>query len=172
MTTIPSKADTYAVLIVEDDVAQRTTLVDMLVAEEFDAVPFENAESALERLSTQDFVAAIIDQRLPDMPGTDLLQRIREMSPETRVIIHTGFGSFESARDAVNRGAFAYIEKLADPASLITYVHRAVQTRIAAQLHESEERFREVMQSIHDVVWAIDVHTRQTIYVNEAVETL
>lgn len=48
---------------------------------------------------------------VPEMSGTELLEHLCGMQRDIRAIIHTAYGSFESARDAVNLGAFAYVEK-------------------------------------------------------------
>lgn len=131
------------VLIVEDDASQRYTLTDIMREEGFDVVGCPTAAEALEQIEICEFAVAIVDQRLPDLSGTGLLEKIRERDNHLRVIIHTGYGSFESAKKAVNLGAFAYVEKLRDPSELISYVHRALRERLTRYTDDLEAEIAE-----------------------------
>lgn len=150
------------ILIVEDDDAQRQTLDDIVRDEGFETVACGDAQQALARLAADAFDVAIVDYRLPDLSGIDLLERIRAADGEVRVIIHTGYGSFESARDAVNLGAFAYVEKLGDPESLLKQVHRGVRERIMAALEQSEERLRTIMVNAPELILQVTREGRIT----------
>src|ERR1700722_1060141 len=111
--TDPARRSSFSrLLIVEDDPSQLRTLVDILGDEGFAARACRTAGEALKEVAVEDFVAAIIDLRLPDQDGTSLAEQIRLLNSRVRVIIYTGYGSFGSAKDAINRGAFAYVEKL------------------------------------------------------------
>lgn len=151
-------------LIVEDDFSQRTLLNDLLSEEGFDVVGVSTCEEALRQLQRGAFAVAIIDLRLPDAQGTDLLESIRNQCSSTRVIVHTAYGEFGSAKEALNLGAFAYVEKLGDPTELLRHVHRAVteQAHVYAAemealvaertkaLRESEARLRSIVETAAD----------------------
>lgn len=143
-------------LIVEDDDAQRRTLTDVMRAEHFEVLCCGTAAEALQHVEKGGFGVAIVDLGLPDLPGTKLLEKIRAMSDQVRVIIHTGYGSFDSAKTAVNLGAFAYVEKLSDPAELIGHVHRAFQEGLRSYADELEreiakrKRVEEALRKAHD----------------------
>ena len=157
-------------LIVEDDPSQLRTLTDILTEEGFSAVGCPTAAEALRQVTARDFAAVILDLRLPDEEGTRLLEQIRAVNAHIRVIIYTGFGTFGSARDAVNRGAFAYVEKLGDPGELIRHVHRAVAERVSqyatelelavaertAALRESEAHLRAIVEAAVDAIVVVD----------------
>ncbi|MBK8267715.1 MAG: response regulator [Planctomycetes bacterium] len=166
------------VLIVEDDDAQRATLSDIMEQEGFQPYTASNGLEALDLARQRNFGVAILDFRLPDISGTELLERIHSINQNVRVVIHTGNGSFDSAKDAVNQGAFAYVEKAGDPDELLRHVHRAVQSQYdtyageleahvaerTASLGESEERYRSLVEFSLD---GIALHTRAgLIYVN------
>lgn len=144
-----------AVLIVEDDDAQRRILADLVRDEGFEPVVCANGAEALERFAHSVPPVAIVDQLLPDMTGIELLQHTGGINRGMRVIIYTGYGSFESARDAVNLGAFAYVEKLSDTRQLLSQVHRAVQQHMAEALSESEQRYRTIVEQIPAITYML-----------------
>ncbi len=168
------------VLIVEDDAAQRATLADIVSQEGFEPIATANAAEALDQVRRESFGVAILDFRLPDATGVQLLEKIKAMNSTARVIIHTGYGSFDSAKDAVNLGAFAYVEKGRDPGELMRHVHRAVRShyqryagaleteveRRTVSLKESEERFRTLVESYPDGIAILDDH--RFVFANRA----
>jgi PAS domain S-box-containing protein len=195
MTTAPPVARNHdfapakwsgRVLIVEDDAAQLQTLSDILRDEGFHVHACTTGAQALRYLDTAPPVdVAIVDLRLPDLDGTLLLEEIRKRNTEIRVIIHTGYGSFGSAKDAVNIGAFAYVEKLGNPHELIRHVHRAVTQRVqqsnvqleaaiaarTAALQDSESRLRAIVESAADAIIVIDDQERIDTF-NSAAERM
>lgn len=125
------------VLLVEDEEAQRFTLASILDHEGFEVVQASTGVEAIEMLGRVDVGVAVVDLRLPDIDGTKVLAAIQERDPDIRVVIHTAYGSFDSAKDSVNLGAFAYVEKAGDPRVLVDHVHRAARdqmTRYADRL--------------------------------------
>ena len=195
MTTAPPVARTPdlgspkwagRVLIVEDDVAQLQTLTDILHDEGFHVHGCPTGASALRYLdNAPPMDVAVVDLRLPDVDGNQLLDEIRKRDDEIRVIIHTGYGSFGSAKEAVNSGAFAYVEKLGNPDELVRHVHRAVTQRVhqsnlqleaavaarTAELQESESRLRAIVESAADAILVIDEHERIDTF-NSAAERM
>ena len=144
------------ILVVEDNEAQRQTLMAILRDESFEVVSCETAKEALSVLKKEEFAVSIIDHRLPDMTGAELLGEIRRTEPRMRNIIHTAYGSFDSAKDSVNLGAFAYVEKLGDPEVLLKHVHRAVEEDIKEALMESEARYRTLFEESPISLWEED----------------
>ena len=132
------------VLLVEDDEAQRQTLTDILSDEGFEPAACGTVDEALSLVDQHDFAVAVVDQRLPGATGLDFLERLRADDNRLRVIINTGFGSFNSAKRSVNLGAFAYVEKAGDPAELLLHVSRAVRERMGESLKNTEQRLRAI----------------------------
>ena len=118
------------VLIVEDNVAELKLLCRILEDEGFHVIGCGSACEALEHAQRRNFGVAVVDYRLPDLSGTQLLERIRSFDDQIRVIIYTGVASYDSIKEAINLGAFAYLEKLSDPSELVRHVHRACLERV------------------------------------------
>jgi PAS domain S-box-containing protein len=156
------------ILVVEDDEAQRHTMCDILRQEGFEPIACANASEALESAQTANASVAIVDLRLPDMSGIQVLQELMTMLQGARVIIHTAYGSFESARDALNLGAFAYVEKLSDLRELISHVHRAMDELLAHALRKGAEDLTVLTRYAPDVVFQVDQRGK-ILFVNRAI---
>ena len=102
------------VLLVEDNEPERRLLGDILEEEGFEVISCESATEALRHIKHQNFGVAVVDLRLPDLSGTQLLEQVRAFDEHIRVIIYTGVASIDSIKEALNLGAFAYVEKLSD----------------------------------------------------------
>ena len=160
-------------LIIEDDAAQLHTLMRIMQAEGFEVVGCRSAAEALTQLQRLEFGVAIVDLGLPDLDGVRFVERLRSLNSTIRMIIHTGYGSFESAKALLNLGVFAYVEKLGDPQELVGYVHRAVRDRIGeysawlevavaertVELREREEWLRLAQSAAGFATWDLDIHT-------------
>jgi PAS domain S-box-containing protein len=156
------------ILVVEDDEAQRHTLCDILQQEGFEPIACATAAEALESAQAANASVAIVDLRLPDMSGIEVLQELMKLLQGARVIIHTAYGSFESARDAINFGAFAYVEKLSDPRELINHVHRAMDELLAQALSKGGEDLATLTRYVPDVVFQVD-HKGKILFVNRPI---
>lgn len=124
------KSKLPGLLIVEHDPVQLNMLSALMETEGFEVISCKSPGRALELSTRHKFDVAIVDLRLPEIAGTALLEQIKVLNDDVRVIMYTGHGTFEAARDALNLGAFAFVEKSADPAELIEIARRA---REAAQ---------------------------------------
>ncbi len=142
MTDASGAEQIVRVLIVEDNDGQRITLRDILQGEGFSTLDCDNAGAALEVVGREQVAVAIVDYKLPDLTGIQTLERLRAIDKSIRVIIHTGYGSFDSAKDSVNLGAFAYVEKPVDPGELVRLVHRAAGRWMEQALRKSQERYQ------------------------------
>ena len=118
------------ILVVDDHPGQLKTILALLHGEGFDTQGCATASEALCYVEREEVGVAIIDLRLPDLEGTQLLEQLRTRRSAIKGIIHTGFGSLASAKEAMNLGAFAYVEKARNPGELINQVHRAVRSHL------------------------------------------
>ena len=145
------------ILILDDDANLRKTLGDILRIKGFDPVPLETGEQALERVQTEEFAVALIDLRLEDMPGLDVLHGIRQRSPATECILVTGHASQATAIDAINAGAYSYVQKPFDVDQLAITIQRALEKHQAGQaLKESEVRYRGLFEDSPISIWEED----------------
>lgn len=124
-------ADRFSnILVVEDNEAELRLLCEILEDEGFRVIGCGSAREALEHVHKQDFGVAVVDHRLPDLTGTQLLEQVHDFDDHVRVIIYTGAASYDSVKEALNLGAFAYLEKLSDRGELLRHVHRACHERV------------------------------------------
>ena len=99
------------ILIVDDDENIRKVLTTILEEEGYKVESVDTARKAIERVKRKFYNLALIDIRLPDMEGIELLTKMRNTTPKMRKIIITGYPTLQNAVEAVNRGADAYIMK-------------------------------------------------------------
>ncbi|MGB9676569.1 MAG: response regulator [Candidatus Bathyarchaeales archaeon] len=99
------------ILIVDDDENIRKLLQTILEEEGYSVDTADTAKEAIEKTKKSFYNLALIDIRLPDMEGIELLTKIRDTVPKMRKIIITGYPTLQNAIAAVNRGANAYILK-------------------------------------------------------------
>jgi len=140
--TQPPRRVLNRVLVVDDDPGLRDLLRVLLEEAGYEVTMAATGHEATRLLAADDIPVAVVDWRLPDVQGQELLARIRAASGSTRVVIHTGYGSYESARDALNLGAYAYVEKVHDGEELLARVAAAHEDRFLDQLRELEQRHR------------------------------
>ncbi len=88
-----------------------------------------DGKSAIKALEKSVFDAAILDLRMPGLNGIEVLEQIKQISPNTEVIIMTGHASIETAMEAVRLGAFDYITKPCKMAQIETILRKAVEKR-------------------------------------------
>jgi two-component system response regulator RegA len=101
-------------LVVDDDHLMRTRLVRALADRGFAAEGAENASQALAIADQRLPARAVIDLRLQDSSGLDLIRTMADRFPETRIVLLTGYGSMATAVDALRAGAENVLPKPAD----------------------------------------------------------
>ncbi|MBZ0156127.1 MAG: sigma-54 dependent transcriptional regulator [Alphaproteobacteria bacterium] len=99
------------VLIVDDEKDICKALEFLLKREEYEVASVYNGEEAIERLKKESFDAVVTDLKMAKVDGMQVLEKAREMDPDTAVIVMTAFASVESAVEAMKKGATDYIVK-------------------------------------------------------------
>lgn len=99
------------ILLVDDEPGMRETLKDILVDEGYEVTIFASGKEAVKEIRKGLFDIVMVDLKLPDVGGIEVMEEAKEVNPESAVIVMTGYASLESAVDALNRGAFSYIIK-------------------------------------------------------------
>ncbi len=102
---------TLGILVVDDERTLRYALREGLSEEGYRVETAGDIAEALALLTRDEFHLALLDQKLPDGSGLDLLKQIRTRYPEMQVVVMTAFGKFESAVEATKAGCFDYIAK-------------------------------------------------------------
>lgn len=124
-------------LIVDDDKNLLKVLQQVLEESGHGVSIASNGEEALRELSARDFDLAIVDLKLEEVSGFDLIDTIKEMYPDVVVIISTGFASLDSAIKALRMGAYDFLQKPLKPALLIKAVERGLEKKQLKDLAEA-----------------------------------
>lgn len=135
-----------AILIVDDDRSIRTSLSAILEQEGYSVDMAENGREAIEKSNNKFFDLALVDMRLPDMMGTDLLPKLKERTPKTAMIMVTGYPSMQNAINSVNEGADGYITKPVDAETLLKAIKTHLQKREEAAKY-SEKKVAEYLET-------------------------
>ena len=119
-----------SLLVVDDDRYIQSAMADYLRSLGHRTETASNCTEAIERMEEFPFEVVLCDVNLPDQDGFHLLQWSRENSPETSVILLTGFGTIESAVEAIRMGAFDYLTKPVIDEELRFSIERAISQRL------------------------------------------
>ena len=138
-------------MLVDDDRNLLTSMVDILEFKGFEVFRFTKGKEALNLIDKQSVDVALIDLRLEDISGLDLIVEIKKRSPNTECILLTGYASQNSAIEAIRYGAFGYFQKPFDIDQVILAIQQAGQKCQAAEaLATSERRLRALIENGRD----------------------
>jgi DNA-binding NtrC family response regulator len=124
------------ILIVDDEKSVRYSFRKILGTEKYELHEAENHDAALEIFKSIHPDLAIVDIEMPGKSGLDLLKALKDISPNTPVIIATAFGSGDRVIRAMKFGAYEYVEKPFDIPTLITLIEEALRTTGAVPAKE------------------------------------
>ena len=142
-------ANRMCVLIIDDDSNLRKTLSDILKAKGYETHTAKDGVEGLALLKQHAVNLALIDLRLPDMSGIEVLGRVRADYPSMEAVILTGNATLDSAIEATNRGAFSYLQKPYDVDQLLLHIRRAFEKQQAEE--EREKLVRELQEALDKI---------------------
>lgn len=119
--------DSARILIIDDDENIRRVLETILTDEGYAVESADTAAKGIEKSQNGFFNIALVDVRLPDMEGIDLLPKLRNTKPKMRKIIVTGYPTLQNAMSAVNNGANAYVMKPFDVEKILNTIKDQLQ---------------------------------------------
>jgi len=132
------------ILIVDDELPIRTACAKILAEQGALSEVAENGLVGLEKAKGETFDLALIDLKMPQMDGMELLEHLNKLDPDLIKIVITGYATLETAIEAVQKGAYDYIPKPFTPGELRTRVNRGLEKRFllqeARKLREERER--------------------------------
>ena len=117
------------IVIIDDERGILETIEILLRGEGFDPIGVQSPREALQRLAELDPDIVLTDIRMPGVTGLEILQAMRAYDPEVPVILMTAQASLQTAVQAVNEGAFYYLQKPFSNADLVALCRRAAETR-------------------------------------------
>jgi PAS domain S-box-containing protein/putative nucleotidyltransferase with HDIG domain len=151
--------NTSKILIIDDDPQFRRTLSDVVQSSGYATTALGAPEEAVRAATKESPSVAIIDLKLEDASGLEVMRQIKKNSPYTECIILTGYASQESAIAAVNVGAYSYVQKPYDlDQLLITIRHASERAEAGRALRESEEKYRLVVDGASEGIVLLDLH--------------
>ena len=130
--------DKKCILLIDDDEHVRQSMARVLELEGYHVDTAKTGAEAVEKSKLNFYNLALIDIRLPDMEGTELLTAMRDTVPRMVKVLVTGYPSVKNAIDAVNKGADGYVTK---PITDIDTFLQKIKEHLKKQ--EESERFSE-----------------------------
>jgi DNA-binding NtrC family response regulator len=125
------------ILIVDDDDTIRSTMKAILEDEGYEVDLADSGKEGVKKAEKTSYNIALLDIRLPDMEGVELLKLMKPAVPRTRKIMVTGYPSTQNAIEALNKNADAYLIKPVDIEKLLNTIKEQLK------LQEEEKQFSE-----------------------------
>ncbi|HWH04094.1 MAG TPA: sigma-54 dependent transcriptional regulator [Gemmatimonadales bacterium] len=125
----PTRSSQPSILVVDDESGILQTLQILLKNEGFDVTTAQGGKAGLEALKAHAPDIVLTDVRMPQVTGIDILAAVRQQDPETPVILMTAQASLQTAIQAVNEGAFYYIQKPFSNDDMVAICRRAADYR-------------------------------------------
>jgi len=121
--------DRFRILVIDDESDMREGLWDVLEDEGYRVTTIESSEEAIDIIKRLSFDVILLDIRMPGMNGMKLLTTLKEISPETMIIVMTGYASIETVVEATKKGAYDYITKPFDMEVMERAIKEALRER-------------------------------------------
>ena len=149
------------ILIVDDEKNYPLILGAVLEDEGYEVLTANTGQMAIDCIDTADVDLVLTDMKMPSMDGITLLEKIKVMNSDLPVIMMTAFGTVDKAVEAMEKGAYSYLQKPFDNERLIIYVEKAIsmyrvvkENRLLRDAVEAQYRFDNIIgksKSMEDV---------------------
>jgi len=116
------------ILVIDDEAIVRTSCLRALEPEGYEVRVVASGKEGIEFLEKEPYTLVLLDLKMPDMDGIEVLNKIKESWPETKIIIITGYSTVETAVQALRLGAFNFIEKPFTPDTLVNAVKEVFES--------------------------------------------
>ena len=144
------KTENHRVLIIDDERPVLMTLEALLKRHGYQVETAPTATQGLKVLKSKSPTLVLLDLRLPDADGLEMLERIKSELPKVQVIILTAHDSLHNAIESIKRGAYHFISKPYAPEELLSLVEKALETqfllREAKELREKTEQLEKRLE--------------------------
>jgi PAS domain S-box-containing protein len=166
------------ILIVDDDHGMQRTLELILRGKDYAVETASSGQEGIEKARGRAFNVALLDIKLPDMRGVDLLTPLQNLHPDMAMIVITGYASVQTAIQALNDGAAAYVTKPLDVDEVLAAIESALEKQRLIQdkrraeraLRKSREKYRLLAEHAADVIYKLDLETERYTYMSPSVE--
>lgn len=126
-TNETEKCERIKLLLVDDEVAYVKILTKRLTKRNFDVTATFSGTQGIQAARKEDFDVAVLDLKMEDADGIEVLKLFKKMAPNMQVIMLTGHGSEQAAREGVQFGAFDYLTKPCDLEDLVNKIKSAAK---------------------------------------------
>ena len=123
------QTDRIRLLLVDDEVGFANILAKRLSKRNMEVTPAYTGTEAIQVLRKQDFDVAVLDLKMEEMDGMEVLKIFKKMDPNMVVIMLTGHGSEQAAREGIEFGAFDYLTKPCEFEELLSKINEAYKER-------------------------------------------
>lgn len=135
------------VLLVDDEKDFLEVLGERMTLRGMDVSTTTSATDALKLTEKQSYDAIVLDLRMPEMDGMEVLQQIKKNHPELQVILLTGHGSIEKGVEAMRLGAMDFVEKPADLETLTEKIKKAQARKMILVERKAEKEVHDILIS-------------------------
>jgi DNA-binding response OmpR family regulator len=115
-------ADQKKILVIDDDEDIRRDFKEIIETENYKVETAADGATAISMVEAKYYHLALLDLKLPDMMGDEVLKKIRTLSPKTVVLMVTGYPTIDNAVESLNFGAAAYLTKPVIPQELLQFI--------------------------------------------------
>ena len=143
---MPSGKKKIRLLLIDDEEGYLEVLSKRLAKRGVEVMTADNGAAGIQALRRYDFDVAVVDLKMEDMDGIEILKIFKKMDPDLAVIILTGHGSEQAARDGMSQGAYDYLTKPCDLSDLLAKIKKASAAGDYRRLIESGERRKNVTE--------------------------
>jgi PAS domain S-box-containing protein len=159
-------------LIIDDEEGMRDTLSEIFENKGYSVKVASNGKEAIGKIKEEFFNVSILDMKLPDMDGVQVLKAIKKESPDTEVVIITAFASLQSSIEALNQGAYAYLMKPFEMDNLANSLAGAAEKeRLIVENRQLRNFNEKIVQSLNEGI-LIEDEKGITTFVNPKIEKL
>ena len=167
------------IIVVDDEIRICESLAYLLKSKDYEVTTAACGQDALARADQIAFDLAVLDIHLPDILGTELIEKIKVRNPDISVIVITGDANLDSALASLRCGAYDYLRKPFEFEEFLRTVENALnqkalkreKDKINHELYRSEEKYRYLVQNSPDIIYTLDADGNFT-FLSEALEHL
>lgn len=167
------------ILVVDDEPRLLASLASLLRSRHYDVTEAEGGRRACQLIDSQSYDLALLDLRMPEVDGFDVMAHLASRQPDCGAIVVSGESSFAAVSRALRRGALDYIRKPFDPEELLATVESVLgkqsllrsHEHIQMRLEKSEALHRYIVNSSPDIVFMLD-GDGHFCFVNSKIETM
>jgi DNA-binding NtrC family response regulator len=141
-----------SILIVEDEGSLRKALGALLRSAGYEVSEVTDGEGVFSILQKNKFDLVLTDLMMKKVSGEEILKRVKQISPETEVVVITGYGTIQSAVESIKSGAFDYITKPFKTEEILKVIEKALEKRKVLDRVEVKSEGRKY--SFEDIVYA------------------